>query len=68
MLEAPLTNWTPIYTLFGISIGMPIGQLHGQMLWGLSLGISLGALAGILLSNSAQKSREVIRQQRNSRK
>lgn len=47
---------------------MPIGQLHGQMLWGLSLGISLGTLAGILLSNSAQKSREVIRQQRNSRK
>lgn len=68
VLEAPLTNWTPIYTLFGISIGMPIGQLHGQMLWGLSLGISLGTLAGILLSNSAQKSREVIRQQRNSRK
>lgn len=68
VLEAPLTNWTPIYTLFGISIGMPIVQLHGQMLWGLSLGISLGTLAGILLSNSAQKSREVIRQQRNSRK
>ena len=64
VLESPLTNWTPIYMLFGIAIGMSIGQMHGQMLWGMALGIGLGSAAGMLLTGAAQKSREALRQQR----
>ncbi len=64
VLESPLTNWTPIYMLFGMAIGMSIGRMHGQMLWGLALGISLGSAAGLLLTSAAQKSREALRQQR----
>ena len=64
VLESPLTNWTPIYMLFGIAIGLSIGQMHGQMLWGMALGISLGSAAGLLLTSAAQKSREALRQQR----
>lgn len=67
VLESPLTNWSSIYMLFGISICMSIGQLHGQMLWGMALGISLGVLAGALLNSSAKKNRETLRQQRNPR-
>lgn len=66
VLENPLTNWTPTYMLFGMAIGMSIGQMHDQMLWGMALGISLGSLVGILLNNSAKKSREAFWQQRNS--
>lgn len=64
VLERPLTNWTHIYMLFGIAIGMSIGQMHGQMLWGMALGISLGVLAGALLNSSAKKDREALRQRR----
>lgn len=67
VLESPLTNWSPIYMLFGMSIGMSIGQMHDQMLWGMALGISLGALAGMALNASAKKTREIIRQQRKPR-
>lgn len=63
MLEHPLTNWSPVYMLFGIAIGMSIGQMHGQMLWGMALGISLGTLVGALLNNSAKKNRDVLRHQ-----
>lgn len=67
VLESPLTNWSPIYMLFGMSIGMSIGQMHDQMLWGMALGISLGTLAGMALNASAKKTRETIRQQRKPR-
>ena len=64
VLESPLTNWTPIYMLFGMSIGMAIGHFQDQVLWGMAVGISLGVLAGVLLNNSAKKNREALRQQR----
>lgn len=67
VLESTLTNWSPIYMLFGMSIGMSIGQMHDQMLWGMALGISLGTLAGMALNASAKKTRETIRQQRKPR-
>lgn len=67
VLESPLTNWSPIYMLFGMSIGMSIGQMHDQMLWGMALGISLGTLAGMAPNASAKKTREIIRQQRKPR-
>lgn len=64
VLEKPLTNWSPIYMLFGMSIGTSIGQLRGQMLWGMALGISLGVLAGLLINRSEKKRREALRRQR----
>lgn len=64
VLERPLTNWSPIYMLFGIAIGMAIGRMHDQMLLGMALGISLGVLVGMLLNHSEEKKREVLRQQR----
>lgn len=64
VLESPLTNWTPIYMLFGMSIGMSIGHFQNQVLWGMAIGISLGVLAGVLLNNSAKKNWEALRQQR----
>ncbi len=64
VLEQPLTNWSPIYMLFGNAIGMSIGQLYGQILWGMAIGMSLGILVGVLINNSAQKNRDVLRQQR----
>ena len=67
VLESPLTNWQPIYMLFGMSIGMSIGRMHDQMLLGMALGISLGTLAGMALNSTAKKTRETVRQQRKLR-
>lgn len=67
VLERPCTTWSPIYMLFGIAMGMSIGQLYGQLLWGMVIGSGLGALAGVLLDSCAKKSREAIRQQRKPR-
>lgn len=64
VLESPLTNWSTIYMLFGIAIGMSIGQMHGQMLWGMAIGISLGVLAGMALNSTEKKKRDALRQQR----
>lgn len=55
VLERPLTNWVPIYMLFGISIGMAIGHFQNQVLWGMAIGMSLGVLVGALLNNFAKK-------------
>ncbi len=64
VLERPLTNWSPIYMLFGMSIGMAIGHFQNQVLWGMAIGMSLGVLVGLLLNNSAKKNRDALRQQR----
>ena len=66
VLESPLSSQVSIYMLFGIAIGMSVGQLCGQMVWGLAPGISLGMLAGVLLDNAAKKKREELRRQRRS--
>ena len=68
VLESPLTNWPPIYMLFGMSIGMAIGHLLDQLLLGLAIGMSLGVLAGARMNSSAKKSRETLRQQRHGKK
>ena len=65
VLESPLTNWSTIYMLFGIAIGMSIGQMHGQMLWGMVIGMGLGFLAGTALN--AKNDREALRRQRKPR-
>lgn len=64
VLESPLTNWSPIYMLFGMSIGMSIGHFQDQMLWGMAIGMSLGVLFGVPFNNSEKKKREALRQQR----
>ena len=65
VLESPLTNWSPIYMLFGMSIGMAIGHFQNQTLWGMAIGISLGVLFGALVNLSEKKNREALCQQRN---
>lgn len=64
VLESPLVNWSPIYMLFGMSIGMAIGHFENQMLWGMAIGISFGVLLGELVNLSEKKNRETLRQQR----
>ena len=64
VLESPLVNWSPIYMLFGMSIGMAIGHFENQMLWGMAIGMSFGVLLGALIDLSEKKNRETLRQQR----
>lgn len=64
VLESPQTNWSPIYMLFGMSIGMSIGQIQGQMLFGMAIGMSLGVLVGLSLNAQDRKNREALRAQR----
>ena len=64
VLESPLTNWSTVYMLFGMSIGMAIGNFQNQMILGMAIGMSLGVLVGLLLNNSEKKNREAFRQQR----
>ena len=64
VLESALTNWSIIYMLFGMSIGMAIGHFQDQMVYGMAIGMSLGVLFGVPFNNSEKKKREALRQQR----
>lgn len=64
VLESSLTNWSIVYMLFGMSIGMAIGHFQDQMILGMAIGMSLGVLFGIPFNNSEKKKREALRQQR----
>ena len=64
VLESPLTNWSIVYMLFGMSIGMAVGHFQDQMIFGMAIGMSLGVLLGIPYNNSEKKNREALRQQR----
>mgnify|MGYP004577642931 CR=1 FL=1 len=64
VLESPLTNWSPIYMLFGMSIGMSLGHLRGQMVLGMAIGLGLGSLAGIAISQSEKQKHEALRAER----
>lgn len=64
VLESALTNWSVVYMLFGMSIGMAIGHFQDQMVYGMAIGMSLGVLFGIPFNNSEKKNREALRQQR----
>lgn len=66
VLESPLTNWTSIYMLFGMSIGMAMGRLYDEMLFGMTIGMGFGVSLGALLNSSEKKKRETLRQQRKS--
>ena len=62
--ESSLTNWSIVYMLFGMSIGMAIGHFQDQMVFGMAIGMSLGILFGVPFNNSEKKKREALRQQR----
>lgn len=64
VLESSLTNWSIVYMLFGMSIGMAIGHFQDQMILGMAIGMSLGVLFGVPFNNSEKKKREALRQQR----
>ena len=64
VLENPLTNWQPIYMLFGMSIGMSLGALRGQMALGMAIGLGFGSLVGLLISQSEKQKREALRAER----
>lgn len=66
VLESPPTNWSVVYMLFGMSIGMAIGHFQDQMVYGMAIGMSLGVLLGVPFNNSEKKNREALRQQRHS--
>lgn len=63
VLESPFTNWSTVYMLLGMSIGMAIGHFQDQMVLGMAIGMSLGVLVGALLNNSEKKNREALRKQ-----
>ena len=46
VLEKPLTSWTTIYMLFGISIGTALGTSFDSIGIGLSLGLCFGLRCG----------------------
>lgn len=68
VLEKPLTNWTAIYMLFGISIGTALGTSFDSIGIGLSLGLCFGISIGAALDSSAKKEREKLLEQRGDRK
>lgn len=67
VLEAPMTNWTAIYLLFGISIGSSLGASLDNIGMGMCLGMGLGLCIGAGLDASAKKERNRIRSQRQNR-
>lgn len=68
VLEKPLTNWTAIYMLFGISIGTALGTSFNSIGIGLSLGLCFGISIGVALDSSAKKDRKKLLEQRGYRK
>lgn len=66
--EKPVTQWGPIYMLFGLSIGMSMGIANGNQSIGMCLGMSIGLLLGTALTSNETKQRETIRTKRNGEK
>lgn len=66
VLESPVDDWSMIYMCLGMSIGMAIGSARDQMIMGMSIGMSLGLCVGMLMTGSARKEREKLRQKRKS--
>ena len=62
--ESPVDDWSMTYMCFGMSIGMAIGSGHDQMVMGMSIGMGLGLCIGMLMTESAKKEREKLRQKR----
>lgn len=64
VLEQALTEWMPIFMLFGISIGSGIGNLSDSVGIGMCMGMSVGLLVGVLMDNLEKKRRQKIREER----
>ena len=68
VLEKPLTNWSTIYMLFGLSIGTALGTSFDSIGIGISLGLCFGLSIGVALDSSAKKERKKLLEQRGDRK
>ena len=55
--EKPKTSWMTVYMCFGISIGMALGSLMGNVSIGMCYGIAAGVLLGTAMDASAKKRR-----------
>lgn len=58
--EQPVTNYGPIYMLFGMSIGMSFG-INTNMSVGMSMGMAIGLAIGSGLTANAKKAREALK-------
>lgn len=59
-MEKPKTNWITVYLCFGISIGMALGSLMGNISIGMCYGVAAGLLLGSAMDASEKKRRAEI--------
>ena len=58
--EKPKTSWMTVYMCFGISIGMALGSLMGNISIGMCYGVAAGVLLGSAMDASEKKRRAEI--------
>lgn len=59
-MEKPKTSWMTVYMCFGISIGMALGSLMGNISIGMCYGVAAGVLLGSAMDASEKKRRAEI--------
>ena len=59
-MEKPKTSWMMVYMCFGISIGMALGSLMGNISIGMCYGVAAGVLLGSAMDASEKKRRAEI--------
>ena len=59
-MEKPKTSWMTVYMCFGISIGMALGSLMGNISVGMCYGVAAGVLLGTAMDASEKKRRAEI--------
>ena len=59
-MEKPKTSWMTVYMCFGISIGMALGSLMGNISVGMCYGVAAGVLLGSAMDASEKKRRAEI--------
>ena len=59
-MEKPKTSWMTVYMCFGISIGMALGSLMGNISIGMCYGVAAGVLLGTAMDASEKKRRAEI--------
>ena len=66
--EYPITQWMPIYMLFGLSIGLSLGSASGAIAIGMSLGLACGLAIGAGMDAADKNKRKKLREERLSEK
>ena len=59
-MEKPKTSWMTVYMCSGISIGMALGSLMGNISVGMCYGVAAGVLLGSAMDASEKKRRAEI--------